>query len=31
MYQIPDGLLEIEFTETLLFDNWDIMKNIVEK
>ena len=30
-YQIPDGLLEIEFTETILFDNWDVMKNIVEK
>lgn len=30
-YQIPYGLLEIEFTETILFDNWDGMKNIVNK
>lgn len=30
-YRIPHNLLEIEFTETILFDNWDIMKSTVEK
>lgn len=29
-YQIPPKLLEIEFTETILFDNWDVMSQIVE-
>lgn len=29
-YRIPEGLLEIEFTETILFDNWDVLSGIVE-
>lgn len=29
-YQIPPKLLEIEFTETILFDNWDVLCQIVE-
>lgn len=29
-YQIPHRLLEIEFTESILFDNWDVMRNIVQ-
>lgn len=29
-YQIPPQLLEIEFTETILFDNWDVLSKIVE-
>lgn len=29
-YQIPPKLLEIEFTETILFDSWDILSQIVE-
>ncbi|WP_455437777.1 EAL domain-containing protein, partial [Hungatella hathewayi] len=30
-YRIPHELLEVEFTETILFDNWDMMKSKVEK
>ncbi|WP_082203116.1 MULTISPECIES: bifunctional diguanylate cyclase/phosphodiesterase [Clostridia] len=29
-YNIPPSLLEIEFTETILFDNWDELSKIVE-
>ncbi len=29
-YQIPPNLLEIEFTETILFDSWDVLCKIVE-
>lgn len=29
-YKIPSRLLEIEFTETILFDNWDVLNGIVE-
>lgn len=29
-YNIPSSLLEIEFTETILFDNWDELSKIVE-
>lgn len=29
-YRIPARLLEIEFTETILFDSWDILSRIVE-
>lgn len=29
-YRIPENLLEIEFTETILFDNWDVLAGIVE-
>lgn len=29
-YSIPQKLLEIEFTETILFDNWDVLSRIVE-
>lgn len=29
-YKVPASLLEIEFTETILFDNWEVLNGIVE-
>ena len=30
-YAIPDGLLEIEFTESVMFDNWERLTSIVDQ
>lgn len=30
-YEIPDGLLEIEFTESIMYDAWDHLSEIVKK
>ena len=30
-YRIPRGLLEIEFTETILFDDWHVMNRTVKQ
>lgn len=30
-YQLPAGLLEIEFTESVLYDNWERLTSIVDE